>query len=74
MFRGPPWIVCWGNSSFADWRSFADSTKEGPHVEVAHFVRVCSVDSVVGRNEEPMTSALGIESSHDAQKDKVPFA
>ena len=65
MFRGPPWVVCRGNSSFADGRSFAYSTEEGLGVEVAHFVCVRGVDSVVGRDEEPMTSTLGIEGSHD---------
>ena len=74
MFWGPPWVVCWGDSSFMDQRSFSDSTEEGPSIEIAHFVRVGGVNSVGGRDKEPMTSALGVKSSHDAQENEISLA
>ena len=74
MFRGPSWIVSWGDSSFTDRRSFTDSTEESPGIEVAHFVRIGGVDSVVGRDKEPVTTALGVEGSHDTQEYEVPLA
>ena len=74
VFRSPPWVVCWGNSSSTNWGIFSNSAEESPGVEIAHFIRVGGVDSVLGRDKEPMTTSLGVESSHDAQKDEVPFA
>ena len=74
MFWGPPWIVCWSDSSFTDWRTFTNSTKESPTVEVAHFMRVSGIDSVVGWDEESVAPALRVECSHDAQEYEVSLA
>ena len=66
MFRSPSWVVCRGDSPPADWRVFSNSTEESPGVEVAHFVRVGSVDSVLWGNEELVTAALRVEGPHNA--------
>ena len=74
LFWSPPWIVCWGDSSSADRGRFTNATGEGPGIEVAHFVRIGGINSVLGRDKEPVTTALGVKSSHDAQENEVPLA
>ena len=66
LFWVPSWIECWGDSSSMNWRVFANSTEECPTVEVAHFVCVRGVNSVVGWDKESMASALRVEGSHNA--------
>ena len=66
MFRSPSWVVCRSDSPPVDRRVFSDSAKESPGVEVAHFVRVGSVDSVLRGNKEFVTAGLRVKSPHDA--------
>ena len=74
MFRSPSWIVCRSDSPSANRRVFSDSAEESPRVEITHFMCIGSVNSVLRRDEESMTTTLRVKGSHDAQKNEVSFA